>query len=119
MKDKRLWLRYFIWLAVLSVGFILCRYTLFPMHGMIEWPVNLFAAGTVILTAAVLLKAKYVPPVTALAYPASFLFGVLLQSNGTDPGGGTTNNLWIIWTVAYLAMILISVLVELVAKKKK
>ena len=119
MKNKELWFRYLVCLAVLAVGFILCRYILFPMHGMIEWPGNLFAAGIVILTAAVMLKAKYVPYVTSAAYTLAFFLGVLFQSNGTDPGGGTTNNLWIIWTVAFGVMILLSVFVELLTKKRK
>lgn len=116
---KKRILRYLTWLIVLCAGFILCRYALFSLHGMREWPVLLFIAGAVVLTAAFLLKAKYVPIVTALGYPVAFLLGVLLQSNGTDPGGGTTNNLWTIWTVSYFSFITASVLSEFLIKKKR
>ncbi len=119
MKDKNRILQYLIRLLLLGAGFVLCRYVLFSLHGMREWPLLLFMAGAVVLTAAFLLKAKHVPLVTALGYPVAFFLGELLQSNGTDPGGGSTNNLWIIWTVSYLSLVTASVLAELLIKKKK
>ena len=119
MDRKKRLLRYLLWLLVLCAGFVLCRYICFPLHGMREWPVLLFIAGVVVLAASFCMKAKYVPVVTSAAYTAAFFLGVLLQSNGTDPGGGSTNNLWIIWTFAYIILIAASVLAEILAKKKK
>ena len=119
MDRKKRLLRYLLWLLMLCVGFVLCRYICFPLHGMKEWPVLLFIAGAAILTAASLMKTAYVPAVTAAAYTAAFFLGVLLQSNGTDPGGGTTNNLWSIWTLAYIILIAVSVLAEILIKKKR
>lgn len=119
MENKKRFLQYLLWIAVLCGGFILCRYILFSLHGMREWPVILFAVGVVILTVSFLAKAKYIPTVTAAAYPLAFLLGALLQSDGVDPGGGRTNNLWIIWTVVFIGMIFISVCFELLIKKKK
>ena len=62
---------------------------------------------------------KYVPAAASIAYMLAFLIGVLFQTDGVDPGGGRTNNLWIIWTVVFIGMIFISVCFELLIKKKK
>ena len=119
MKTKNRLVHLFAWLMALCGGFVLCRYILFPMHGMREWPVVLFIAGTAVIIAAFLVKARYVPAAASVAYTPAFLIGVLFQTDGVDPGGGRTNNLWIIWTVVFIGIIIISVVLELVLKKKR
>lgn len=119
MKTKNRMVQLLIWFMVLCSGFVFIRYILFPMHGMREWPVILFAVGAAVIIAAFLAKAKYVPAAASIAYTLAFLIGVLFQTDGVDPGGGRTNNLWIVWTVVFIGMIFISVCFELLIKKKK
>lgn len=119
MKTKNRLVQLFAWLMALCGGFVLCRYILFPMHGMREWPVVLFIAGTAVIIAAFLVRARYVPAAASVAYTLALLIGVLFQTDGVDPGGGRTNNLWIIWTVVFIGLIFISVCFELLVKKKK
>ena len=119
MKTKNRLVQFWVWLVVLCGGFVLCRYILFSMHGMREWPVILFAVGAAVIVAALLVKAKYVPAAVSAAYTLAFLLGVLLQTDGVDPGGGRTNNLWIIWTVVFIGIIIVSVVLELILKKKR
>ncbi len=119
MNKRNRLLRYILWFSVLCVGFVLCRYILFSLHGMREWPVVLFAVGMAALFVSFFAKAKYVPAVTSIAYTLAFGLGALFQSNGVDPGGGRTNNLWIIWTVTFIGIISVSVVLELFTKKKR
>ena len=49
---------------------------------------------------------KITPICTALAYIIGFSIGVLFQEDGIDVGGTATNNLWIIWSVVFVFIIL-------------
>ena len=116
---KKRMLQYLLWMSILCTGFILCRYIFFFAHGMKEWPVVLFVCGAVVVAVSFFAKAKYVPAVVSTAYTLSFVIGVLFQTDGVDPGGGGTNNLWIIWTAVFLITIILSVVLELFIKIKK
>ena len=106
MKDKRNTIRHLICLCVLCVGFWLCRYALFDLHGMKQWPEVLFYAGAFCLLISFCAKGRLTPAGAALGYPIGFAAGVVFESLGTDPGGGTTSNLWLIWGLVYLAVFL-------------
>ena len=93
-------------LALLCIGFVLCRYVCFDIHGMKEWPVILFVIGIIVMAISFILEGRITPVCTAFSYTVGFIAGVIFQSDGTDPGGGRTNNLWKIWTVVFLCLIL-------------
>lgn len=119
MKNRKNTDRHLLSLLILSVGFVLCRYLLFSLHGMREWPALLFLAGMAVLLLSLLAKAKWFPFVTSMSYTAAFLAGALFQTNGTDPGGGSTNNLWIIWTCAFIGSIVLSAVTEWIVSVRK
>lgn len=91
-------------LCILCIGFLLCRYALFSIHGMKQFPVLLLALGVVFLVASFLIEGKIVPTIISLAYIIGFIAGVIFQSNGVDAGGGATNNLWMIWTFSFIGI---------------
>ena len=97
-------------LGVLCSGFVLCRYVFFDIHGMKQWPVILFAIGIIAVAISFILEGKTTPVCTAFSYIAGFVVGVMFQTDGTDAGGTTTNNLWIIWTVVFICLILAGVI---------
>lgn len=78
----------------------------FDIHGMKQWPVILFAIGIIAVTISFILEGKTMPICTAFSYIAGFVVGVIFQTDGTDAGGATTNNLWIIWTVVFICLTL-------------
>lgn len=119
MRNKGNISRHLLALAVLAAGYVLCRYVLFDLHGMREWPSVLFAAGVLVLAVSFMAKAKGVPLAAALGYTAAFAVGAVFQTNGTDPGGGGTNTLWILWTVTYIAITLAAAVTEIIAAKMK
>ena len=103
--------------CVLCMGFLLCRYVFFEIHGMKDWPFYLFLFGFVVLAISLAAKASFVPVVTSFSYLFSFVIGRILQTERTDAAGGRTGNFWIIWTVVFVCAVLFSVLGETVKKK--
>lgn len=102
---------------VLFVGFVLCRYAFFGVHGLKEWPLNLAVIGLIAIVIAGFCKANKVMMYTAGGYLLGFFIGLIFNEDGLDSGGGRTNNFWIIWTAAFLAAILGSVILELAGKR--
>ena len=106
-------------LGVLLLSFVLCRYAFFHLHGMKEWPVDLLIAGLVVLLLSLFAKKKYVPWFTSIGYLLGFWLGIIFHSEGFDPGGGRTDNLWIIWTAVLFLCILAGILYEIWIKWRK
>lgn len=106
MLNKKNVVIHLLSLGVLCIGFVLCRYVFFDIHGMKQWPVILFAIGIIAVTISFILEGKTMPICTAFSYIAGFVVGVIFLTDGTDAGGATTNNLWIIWTVVFICLTL-------------
>lgn len=115
MKAPKRTVTFLISAGLLCVGYVLTRYVFFDLHGMKQWPLTLFIIGAIISGISVVQKARLVPIVTGAAYSVSFLIGTLLQTDSVDPGGMHTNNLWIIWTGAFLFLTAAGIVAELAA----
>jgi hypothetical protein len=113
-KSKTIWaLGPFAWglgtSAALSVCFLLCRFAFLEWHGMKQWPLVLFIFGLAVVLIAALTRSGKVMVGTVVGYMAGFILAMLFSTDGVDPGGGSTNNGWIIWAAAYLAILAASV----------
>ena len=106
-------------LCLLCIWFVLCRYGLLSLHGMYDLPELLFYIGILVLGISFFAKARLVPVFTAFAYITGFVLGMLFRSEGTDPGGGRTSSLWLIWTGVYLFVIVAAVVGEWIAVRRK
>ena len=115
-KNKQLFLTHLYSLGVLLLGFIICRYAAFGIHGMKEWPVDLLIAGLAVQLVSLLARKQYAPWFSAVGYSLGFWLGVIFHKEGFDPGGGRTDNLWQIWMVAFLICILAGVVYEIALK---
>ena len=116
MKNRKRLITAFLSAALLFAGYVLTRYVLFDLHGMMQWPLTLLVIGGLVAGIAWLLKARIIPLAASAAYTISFFIGELLQTNSIDAGGTATNNLWIIWTGVYLISILIAFIAELIVR---
>ena len=112
MLSKKNIIVHLLSLSVLCIGFVLCRYVFFDIHGNIGLPVWLFVIGMVSMAISFFLEGKTTPIFTALAYIIGFIAGAIFQTNGVDAGGGTTNNLWIIWVVVFVGITLAGIICE-------
>ena len=112
MLNKKNIIVHLLSLCVLSIGFVLCRYVFFDIHGMKQLPVWLFVVGVVSMAVSFFLEGKTTPICTAAAYIVGFIAGAIFQTNGVDAGGGTTNNLWIIWAVVFVCLMIAGIIGE-------
>lgn len=103
----------------LCAGFILCRYALFDLHGMKQWPCLLFVCGVVVIGISFFSKAKRVSIVSACSYVIGFFVSVVFQSDGVDAGGGRSSNLWLIWRAVFVCCIAFAAASELIGALKK
>lgn len=104
-------------LIILIFSFIIIRYVLFDIHGMKQLPLILFFCVFLVITVSTLTKVKITPYILAISYPIGFILGLIFQKNGTDLGGGSTNNLWIIWTSFIIIVMIILFIVELINRR--
>lgn len=105
--------------GVLLAGFLLCRFAFFDLHGMSEWPLDLLIAGLVVVTMSLITKKQVIAWFTAIGYLVGFFIGVLFHTEGLDPGGGRTDNLWQIWTVAFFVCIVAGAVTQTVMKWRR
>ena len=115
-NNKRI--RCLISFGVLGIGFLLIRYPLFKLHGMIQRPLTLAVICLAVIIVSFAAKATITPLSTSASYIVGFLIACIAQSDGTDPGGGKTNNLWIIWTVIIAVTAIVSSIYEFVRSRK-
>lgn len=113
---KKTRIAHLVSLCVLWIGFLLCRFAFFEIHGMKDGPFYLFLFGFMVLGLSFAAKAELVPIVTSLSYIIGFAAGVIFQTEGVDPGGGRSSNLWMIWTGVFVCAVLVSALGEMVKK---
>lgn len=102
---------------ILIFSFIIVRYILFDIHGMKQLPLILFLCVFIAIIACDLTKAKIIPYIISISYPIGFIIGLIFQKNGTDLGGGLTNNLWLIWASSIIVIMIISIIIEFIIKK--
>ena len=112
MLNKKNIIVHLLSLCVLSIGFVLCRYVFFDIHGMKQLPVWLFVVGVVSMAVSFFLEGKTTPICTSVAYIVGFIAGAIFQADGVDAGGGTTNDLWIIWIIVFVCITLAGIICE-------
>ncbi len=119
---KKSLFRHLIAICILCLEFGLCRYIFFDIHGMRQWPFVLLFLGVIVLFISFVFRAKYIPIFISVGYLIAFFACIIFQTDGADPGGGKTNSLWIIWTIVFVCVIMVSVLCEIfirIRNKKK
>ena len=119
MVNKKNIIVHLVSLSILCTGFALCRYTFLEIHGMKQLPGLLFGVGMVFLAISFFLRGKVAPIVIALTYLIGFVAGVVFETDGVDAGGGATSNLWIIWTVVFVSLSVISGIGEKIFNNRK
>lgn len=112
MGDRKNVMLHLLSLCVLCLGFVLCRYVFFEMHGMKQWPELLFIVALVSLAVSFFAKAKTTPLLISLGYIVGFVVGVMFQTDGMDAGGAKTNSLWMIWALVFVCLIVIGMVRE-------
>lgn len=105
-------------LGTLAVGFILIRYVLLGIHGMLQWPLVLMLLCLAVIIVSFAVRATVIPLSTSVSYTVGFFAAYVLKTDGTDPGGGRIDNLWVIWTVIIIVTIITSAIIEYIRLRK-
>ena len=103
----------------LCICFVIARFAFFEAHGNTQWSVILLVAGLVVLCAAAIFYCKKVMIFTVIGYIGGFAAGILFSVDGVDPGGGTTNNWWQIWTILFIVSIIIGAAWDIACRRRK
>ena len=85
MKYKHIFLTLLRSVLLLCFGYVLTRYVLFDLHGMIQWPMTMLTLGVIVV--CMFFRSELVSLVAAAGYTVSFLIGVLFQIDYMGPGG--------------------------------
>ena len=106
-------------LCVLLISYFAFRHPLFTWHGMKEFPFDLLLVGILVIVISGIIKCNRILPVcTAAGYITGFFCGYLFATTSYDPGGGTLNNMWLIWMATYGIAMIAGVLIEILHAKK-
>ena len=116
IKNKSLWGISMI--GLLGISYWLCRYVFFEMHGMKDWPNLLAILSVFILVIATIFGNRIISAATVIGYIGGFILAMIFNTDGVDPGGGRTNNGWIIWGAIFSFSILIGCVLSFITPKK-
>lgn len=105
-------------LIVLGVSYWFCRFLMFDVHGMKQWPTLLCIVTLVVLVLSLVLKKRWLSATTDLGYIGGFFIALFFNSDGVDAGGGGTNNLWIIWIVILFTCVIVGIVIEIAINRK-
>ena len=107
-------------LLLMGVSCFVFRVPLFSWHGMKSFPIYLFLAGaTVIILSGLLNCYIHIPVFTCVGYVTGFFCGCMFREVSFDPGGGSLDNMWLIWMQSYGTSVLAGMLTEVFGRKKK
>lgn len=105
--------------AILMAEWLLVRFPLFGLHGMIGWPFDLFLVGLIAVIIAGALGAKWTVLGTLAGYLIGFFCGEIFDISSSD---GYHTQGPSIWACVFLAGILLgiaaSVIIPLVTKRR-
>lgn len=104
--------------GLLGISYWLCRYTFYEMHGMKQWPNLLALLSICILVIATIFGNQIISVATVMGYMGGFIFAMKFNTDGIDPGGGRTNNAWIIWGIIFGSSTLIGFILNFIVKQK-
>ena len=100
------------------ISYLLCRFALFDLHGMKQWPLMMGIVGLFVGVVASVFKKRTLALSAVLGYIGGFVFAMLFNTDGTDLGGGRTNNAWVLWIITFTAFIVIGTVLEIIVKRK-
>lgn len=107
-RNKILWVLSMI--GLLAISYWICRFAFFEMHGMIQWPTILAILSIVTIVSATIFGNRIVSIAPVIGYMGGFIIAMAFSSDTIDPGGGQSNNAWIIWGIVLISSVLIGIL---------
>lgn len=101
------------------ISYLFCQRGFTFFHKSKEWPLDLFLFGFAIIIIASCFYFKKVMVSTVAGYIIGYICAIIFNKDGRDPGGGRTNNAWIIWLISFLVIVIIGITWEVIDKRVK
>jgi hypothetical protein len=106
-------------IGLIGISYWLCRFYFFEMHGMKQWPNLLAILSLTIILIAAIFGNRIISVATVVGYMGGFILAMIFNTDGVDPGGGRTNNAWVIWGAVLICAILIGVIFAFIFKQRR
>jgi hypothetical protein len=100
-------------IGCLGLSYWLCRFVFFEMHGMKSWPNTLAMVGLIIIVISSAAGRRILSVATVVGYMGGFVLAIAFKTDGLDPGGGRTNNAWIIWGAVFIICVLTGLIADI------
>jgi len=82
MKSRVIWTVGAI--VALCICFLLCRFSLFELHGMKQFPTILLIIGLIAIIIAAIFASRKVMICTVVGYIGGFTMGILFNTDGVE-----------------------------------
>jgi hypothetical protein len=115
MKAKTQW--GLIMTGLIGISYLLFRFVFFNMHGMKEWPMDLAVLCIAIIMIATIFGNRKISIAIGIGYIGGFIIAMIFNTDGVDPGGGRTNNAWILWSGVLLVSLLIGFIASFIPNR--
>jgi transcriptional regulator with XRE-family HTH domain len=107
----------------LFAGYLLCGHVFLFLHGMRQWSIVLFVFGLIVIAISAYSNSRKVMIGTVAGYVLGFVLGMLFGRtyyiNVGDDLWIPRHNAWQIWTLIFIALIIVGIVVEIISKRKK
>lgn len=99
-------------IGCLGICYWICRFAFFGLHGMKQWPNVLALVGLIITVVASIAGKPKLSVATIAGYMGGFVLAMIFNTAVPHPGGGTTNNAWIIWGCVFILSVILGLFLE-------
>ncbi len=106
-------------LVLLVAAFFIIRFPLYSWHDMKEMPLYLMLAGLMVIMLSFASGKKLTPVMTAVGYAAGFFISYFFSVTSIDSHGASTNNMFVIWAIAFIACVFIGLIADIMKKQRK
>ena len=113
MKTKLPKFSFFLF-GVLIISYILVRFVFFDIHGMKDFPDTLILIAGALTALFILLNKNVSAFLSCFGYIIGFYIGTIFHTSYVDVITGKSDNLWLIWLIAYAIIIGIGYIIDLI-----
>ena len=89
------------------------------LHKLNYLPIGSAQPGTGLVFKAAIFGNRIISVATVVGYMGGFILAMIFNTDGVDPGGGRTNNAWVIWGAVLICAILIGIIFAFIFKQRR
>ncbi len=114
-KHKRI-LYAVVTFVLLSIEFLVFRYVLFNLHGMIDLPFWLFVFCVAVILVSAFWNSIRTMVLTVVGYEVGSFLGLLFERTCIDEHGASRSDLWIWFVAGIVACVMVGIIWEIISR---